>query len=93
METFKKIEGFEDYSISDHGNVRNDKTGKIRKPFLNQDNVYQLGLYKDKEVSMWRIHRLVCNAFIPNPDNKHDIQHIDGDTTNNEVTNLKWISF
>ena len=89
METFKKIEGFEDYSITDHGNVRNDETGNNRKPFLNQDIAYQLGLSEDKKVSMWRIYCLVCNAFISNPDNKHEIEHIDGDTTNNKVCNLK----
>ena len=82
----------QDYSISDHGYVRKDKTGKIRKPFLNQEHVYQSGLSKVKKVSMWRIHRLVCNALISNTDNKHDIQHIDGDTTNNKVSNLKCIS-
>lgn len=50
----------------------------------------QVGLSKEKEVRIYRVHRLVADAFIANPDNLPEVNHIDEDRTNNNADNLEW---
>ena len=64
MEIFKKIEGFNGYSISNLGTVRNDKTGKFLKFFKKREGYLQVQL--GKKNNPLYVHRLVANAFIPN---------------------------
>jgi hypothetical protein len=90
MEEYKIIEGFENYSVSKHGNVKNNKTGMTLKPGLNWNGYYRIDLYKSGKRKTFLVHRLVGNAFIPNPENKPQIDHIDNDRTNNNVNNLRW---
>ena len=66
-ETFRIIKGFENYSVSNLGNVMNNKTGKILKPGLNDHGYYNVNLYKDIIPFSKRIHKLVGETFIPNP--------------------------
>ena len=89
-EIFKKIDGFENYSVSDHGNVRNDKTGRILKPGLNSSCYLSANLCKHKEQYSKNIHRLVAQAFLPNPENKPQVDHIDNNKSNNNINNLRW---
>ncbi len=51
-----------------------------------------LQLYKNNKPTTCKIHRLVANAFIPNPENKPQVNHIDEDKTNNMVSNLEWVT-
>ena len=89
VETYKKIEGFENYSISDFGNVRNDKTGRILKQ--SHRNGYQMvRLQKDNKTYKNDIHRLVAIAFIDNVDKKKCVDHIDNNIQNNNLINLRW---
>ena len=92
MEEFKKIEEYDNYEISNFGNVRNTKTGKFLKPRKILDGYLQIGLYKMGITKFFLIHRLVGFAFIPNPENLREIDHIDQDKTNNSITNLRWVS-
>ena len=86
VETYKKIEGFEVYSVSDHGNVRNDKTGRILKQ--SHRNGYQMvHLQKDNKQYNNDIHRLVAIAFIANIETKKCVDHIDNNKHNNNVKN------
>ncbi len=70
VETYKKIVGFENYSVSDFGNVRNDKTGRILKGRDNGDGYLQAGLMKNKQRHNKQIHKLTAEAVLLNPENK-----------------------
>lgn len=90
METFKKIEEFSNYSISNLGNVRNDKTGRILKTYTKPSGYMQVQLGR-KTIPQY-IHRLVAKAFIPNNDNKPQINHKNGIKCDNKVENLEWVT-
>jgi uncharacterized protein (UPF0248 family) len=87
-EEWKYIEDFENYEVSNLGKVRNSKTGRILKT-CSQNGYVVAGLCKTK-VKTIPIHRLVAKAFIPNPENKAHVNHIDKNPLNNNVTNLEW---
>ena len=90
METFRIIEGFENYSVSDFGNVKNNKTGRMLKNTIITVGYIQIGLMLNKVECKKRVHILVAKAFIPNPESKSSVDHIDNCKTNNNITNLRW---
>ncbi len=85
METYKNIIGFENYEVSNLGNVRNKTTGRILKPIINSKGYKCVSLSNNNKIKIHKVHRLVGIAFIPNPKNKAMIDHIDNDKTNNNV--------
>jgi len=89
-EEYKMIQDFENYEISNLGNVRNKKTNKILKQSKGTDGYYKVSLYQQNKHYNKRIHKLIAEAFIPNPDNKPCVDHIDNDKLNNNITNLRW---
>ena len=89
MEEYKIIQGFENYEISNFGNVRNITTGRILKQSLDKNGYKRINL---NNTYTQHIHLLVAKAFIPNPENKRVVDHIDGDRTNNNTSNLRWAS-
>ena len=78
------------YSISNTGKVRNNKTTRILKPIKDKDGYLKVNLYILGNRRTYTIHRLVAQAFIPNPDNKPQVNHINGSKTDNRVINLEW---
>ena len=88
MERWKQIDGY-DYEVSDQGNVRNMRTGKILKP-KKHGGYLRVGLYKNGKEKNCFIHRLVAETFIPNPENKATVNHINEIKTDNRVVNLEW---
>ena len=89
MEEWRTIADYPNYEISSFGNVRNVETGRILK--LTKDKgYYRVWLYKNGVPRVFRIHRLVATAFIPNPENKSCVDHKDHNRTNNMVENLRW---
>lgn len=91
-ENYKDIVSYEDlYEVSDTGLVRNKVSGKILKPGRNNGYLY-VNLCKNGKYKSIRIHRLVAEAFIPNPLNLPEIDHIDKNRSNNNVDNLRWVN-
>lgn len=91
-EQWKAIDGFENYEVSDLGRVRNTKTGRIKKNFLNINGYYYAQLFYDGGVHPTLVHRLVAKAFVPNPEHLAEVNHLDENKTNNAASNLEWCS-
>ena len=92
-EEWRQIARYPGYSISSFGRARNDKTGRILRQY-DRDG-YKTICPRDRtgDVTVQgnaTIHRLVALAFVPNPENKPQVDHIDGCKTNNVVHNLRW---
>ena len=93
MEQWRDVPGYNGkFQISNTGKIRNGKTGLDRKPYVNENGYCIIGFYdKEKGFSVQhRVHRLVAEAFIPNPEGKRTVNHIDGNKLNNRVENLEW---
>ncbi len=91
----KDIIGFEGkYKISEDGEIWSVKRNKFLKPFHKNGGYVRICLYveKDKKIKgiQYSVHRLVAQTFIPNPLNYPQINHKDGNKTNNKVSNLEW---
>ena len=85
------IKNFEDYQITDDGRVWSKKRNKWLKPIhYKKTGYFHVNLCKDGVHYTKRIHRLVAETFIPNPDNKPCIDHINTVKTDNRVENLRW---
>ena len=90
VETFVEIEGFENYEISNLGKVRNIKSGRMLKPHLNHNGYLKHHLYRhDKQKELF-LHRIIAIAFIDNPGKKPQVNHIDENKLNNDLSNLEW---
>lgn len=102
-EIWKDIEDYEGiYQISNLGRVKSlektmwnnhqniKKEEMILKPNKDGKGYFCVKLYKNKKCKMKKVHRLVAQAFIDNPNNKKQVNHIDGNKENNCVNNLEW---
>lgn len=90
-EIWKTIEDYPNYDVSSFGNVRNNKTNYVLKLQKNASGYMKISLVSsNKHSNNFMVHRLVAKAFIPNPDNKPTVNHIDKNKSNNNVFNLEW---
>lgn len=93
IEEWRDIKGYEGiYKVSNLGGVKKNVNQEwfVRKSSILKSGYAAIQLRKGKEKQMFRVHRLVALAFIPNPENKSDVNHIDGDKLNNCLENLEW---
>lgn len=79
-----------EYQVSRTGKVRTAKTGRILKPCIDQRGYERVCLFKENRGKRYRVHRLVAISFIPNPHEKQQVNHKDGNKRNNSVENLEW---
>jgi len=88
---FKEIKGFENYLISDDGMVMN-QDGLIMKPQNHNKGYSCISLSVSGKKHTRTIHRLVGLAFLDNPNNYPEIDHINNDKKDNRIENLRWIT-
>ena len=89
----KDVVGYENiYGITSCGRVWSYKYKKFLTPSTNKRGYLRVGLRKNGERKVYMVHRLVAEAYIPNPDNLPDVDHIDNDRTHNYLNNLQWIT-
>lgn len=86
--TWKIIKNHPTYEVSELGEIRNRKTKHVIKPRLSDRGYLKIQLNR----KTYRVHRLVAQSFIDNPLNLPEVNHKDGDKTNNTVSNLEWVS-
>ena len=90
MTEWKEIKGFSDYEASSEGEIRNKHTLQIIKPHSLRNGYISIKLYKDHKPYARMVHRLVAAAFLGESD--LEVNHIDGNKTNNKVSNLEYLS-
>lgn len=100
-EIWKDIEDYEGYQVSNFGRVRSlDRynsrgwwiKGCILKPIMDKKGYLTVGLSKNNQRKAFKVHRLVALHFIPNIENKPEIDHINTIKTDNRVENLRWVT-
>lgn len=90
---WKPVKGYEGlYEVSDQGLVKSLGNDKILKPTVNHAGYLYVNLYKGGKCKHYFVHRLVANAFIPNDNETYQINHKDENKTNNDISNLEWVS-
>lgn len=105
-EIWKDIKGYEGlYQISNLGRVKSlDRAvvgankslrilrGKLKKLTINTQGYLEVNLFRDNKCRCFLVHRLLAEHFIPNPENKPQINHIDGNKSNCSLENLEWVT-
>lgn len=87
MDKWITVKDHPNYEVNNHGEVRNKRNGRILKPQLNRDGGYQRVNLDGRHRY---IHRLVADAFFAGEHDGIDVNHIDGNRLNNDLTNLEW---
>jgi hypothetical protein len=93
MEQWKLINNYEDYSISNFGQVKSNRFNRILRPGMNGSGYFYVNIIKNKRKKTTAIHRLVIEHFgHKKPDENFVVDHLDGNKTNNSIDNLEWVS-
>ena len=90
MKDIKNYEGL--YAVTSCGKVWSYRRKKFLTPAADKKGYLFVRLCKDGNCKNYKIHRLVAKAYLPNPDNLPQVDHIDGNKTHNYLNNLQWIT-
>jgi len=91
-ESYKVIDGYQSYSVSTFGNVKNIKTGRVLKGRCLAKGYLGVCLYKNGKMNNLRIHRLVADSFLEKINGSRLVNHINGVKTDNRLVNLEWVT-
>ena len=86
----KLINNCSHHTISETGIVTNTKTNHIKNQWIGANGYYHVDIHENGTATKIAVHRLIALHFIPNPDNKRTVNHIDGNKLNNCISNLEW---
>ena len=89
-EIYIQIEEFPNYQVSNQGNVRNIKTGRILKQRLRKDGYKDVIIHLEGKKYNKTVHKLVANAFLENIENKKCVDHINNNKEDNNINNLRY---
>jgi hypothetical protein len=92
MLIIKPIKGQPSYYVTNEGEVLSTKKGDCRvlSPGKDSGGYYTVSLCQKGKGKTHRLHRLLAESFIANPESKGDVNHMDGDKSNNDISNLEW---
>lgn len=89
MERWKTVPGHEKYEVSDTGKVRNKETGRLLSPCNNGDGYKKVHVGKSQREY---VHRMVASAFVERREGANEVNHKDGNRSNNNADNLEWVN-
>lgn len=87
---FKNIPGHPDYSVNENGEIKSNRRNKLLTSYNNRYGYVTFGIRKNKKKKIITAHQAVALTFIPNPENKSQVNHKDGNKKNNHISNLEW---
>lgn len=89
---WKTVIEYDHYEVNQFGEIRHKKRQHILKPRKNKGGYLYVNFNINGHRSNFAVHRIVANAFIPNPNHKPEVNHKDGNKENNCVNNLEWVN-
>lgn len=89
-EIWRPVKDYDGYEVSNQGRVRSKY--RVLTPTPTNKGYLRVNITKNGKSKSYRVHRLVAQAFIPNPDNKPQVDHINTDKSDNRVENLRWVT-
>lgn len=90
VEVWRKVTGWELYEVSNIGNIRNSKTGLMKKTSLNNRGYFAVAFEIGKRKKCFLVHRIVAKEFCERKEGLNVVNHIDENPTNNFSENLEW---
>jgi len=90
---FEDIKDFPTYSVNRQGQIFSKIKKRLLNPYIDNRGYYNIELMKDKKRVHFQLHRLLAFQYIPNPENKPCIDHINRVKTDNRLSNLRWVTY